>query len=210
MTQLIKEACVETLQQAIQAEKQGAQRIELCSELDKDGLTPSLSLIQSVQNSVRIPVKVMVRPREGNFVYSDAEILQMKKSIDLCKEQKVAGVVFGILNNDRTINTFQTKELADYAQPLEVTFHKAIDITPDLTESVKVLATINSVDAILTSGGQNTAAEGEAMINAMIETANAGLTIVAAGKVSHENLNDLKTKINTNEFHGKRIVGALD
>jgi len=210
MKQLILEACVENLQQAIQAERNGAHRIELCADLDKDGLTPSLSLIQAVKNAVSIPIKVMVRPRDGNFVYTEQEINQMKETILKCKELDVFGVVLGLLNQNNTIDTENTTALAKLAKPLNVCFHKAIDLTINIIEETNNLSKIIEIDSILTSGGKLTADEGSNTLNEMILATEGKLKIVAAGKVTHENLIEIRSKIFTNEFHGKLIVGNLE
>ncbi len=124
---MIKEACVENFDEALLAERRGADRIELCSDLASEGLTPSPELMQKTCSALKIPVMVMIRPRAGNFVHSEAEINRMKKEIDLAKQAGAAGVVFGILTEENTIDTEKTKLLAKYAFPLPVTFHKAID-----------------------------------------------------------------------------------
>ena len=127
MRNIVKEACVERLDEAIFAEKNGADRIELCSRLDLDGLTPHRKMIQDVINSVKIPVKVMIRPRGGNFVYHDQELDVMKEDILYCKRVNVSGIVFGVLKDDKTVDLIATRLLTDMAAGLEITFHKAID-----------------------------------------------------------------------------------
>ncbi|MBI9069500.1 MAG: copper homeostasis protein CutC [Salinivirgaceae bacterium] len=210
MQQIILEACVETLSQAVHAEQKGAHRIELCADLDKDGLTPSLSLIQDVKAAVSIPIKVMIRPREGNYVYTPTEIQQMKHSIFKCKEAGVFGVVFGFLKKNNSIDFIRTRELSKLAKPLNVTFHKAIDLTNNTVEETIILSSIKELDAILTSGKAEMALNGAIVINKMIEAAADNIKIIAAGKITNENLSELKNKLKTNEFHGKRIVGNIE
>jgi len=113
----IKEACVESTDQAVNAERNGADRIELCKNLDLDGLTPEINVIQNTMKSVNIPVKVMIRPRPGNFIYSNDEIKSMEQDIDLCKKLNVPEVVIGILTSSGNINTIITKRLASQAYP---------------------------------------------------------------------------------------------
>ena len=131
---MIKEACIETFEEAVLAEKKGATRIELCSDLANDGLTPSYDLMKKCISKLKIPVMVMIRPRAGNFVYSEEEINQMKADIDLAKNAGAAGVVLGLLTNDNQIDKKNTTALCDYAFPLPVTFHKAIDTMEDPVE----------------------------------------------------------------------------
>ena len=127
MRNIVKEACVERLDEAILAEKNGAHRIELCSRLDLDGLTPHRNMIKDVINSVKIPVKVMIRPRGGNFVYDGKELDVMKEDILYCKRVNVSGIVFGVLKDDKTVDLIATRLLTDTSDGLEITFNKAID-----------------------------------------------------------------------------------
>jgi len=206
---MIKEACVETFEEALLAEQRGADRIELCSDLANDGLTPSPELMQKTCASLKIQVMVMIRPRAGNFVYSAEEIVQMKKEIDLAKNAGAAGVVFGLLTPGNKIDFEKTRLLAEYAQPLPVTFHKAIDVLENPVEGVRVLKKINGIKRVLTSGGKATAKEGAETIWKMRETAGKNLIILVAGKVTDENLEEIQQLTGAKEFHGRRIVGDL-
>ncbi len=206
---MIKEACVETFEEALLAEQRGANRIELCSDLAKDGLTPSYELMQKICTTLKIPVMVMIRPRAGNFVHSEKEIEQMKKDIDRAKKAGTSGVVFGLLTPENTIDEKNTRLLAEYAQPLPVTFHKAIDVLENPVEGVHVLKEIKGIKRILTSGGKATAKEGAETIRKMSETAGQNLIILVAGKVSDENVEEIQEHTGAKEFHGRRIVGEL-
>ena len=207
--QMIKEACVETFEEAVFAEKLGANRIELCSELQFDGLTPSFELMQKTCSALKIPVMVMIRPRAGNFVYSEEEIDQMKSEIDLAKKAGVFGVVFGLLTSDNKIDEKNTEILAEYAHPLPVTFHKAIDEMEDPVEGVLVLKKIDGIKRILTSGGKPTALEGLETIRKMIEIAEEQITILVAGKVLDSNVKEIQKLTGAKELHGRRIVSPL-
>jgi len=147
---MLKEACVETFEEAVLAEKRGANRIELCSDLASDGLTPSVELMRKTCATLKIPVMVMIRPRAGNFVYSEEEIDQMKTEIDLAKKAGAAGVVFGLLNKENQIDVHNTSVLAEYAKPLPVTFHKAIDVLQNPVEGAKIVSAIPGIKRILT------------------------------------------------------------
>lgn len=207
---MIKEACVETFEEAVLAEQRGANRIELCSDLANDGLTPSCELMQKTCATLKIPVMVMIRPRAGNFVHSEEEIEQMKKDIDLAKKAGAAGLVFGLLAPDNTIDEKNTRLLAEYAQPLPVTFHKAIDELENPVEGVRVLKEIKGIKRILTSGGKATAIEGAEILRKMRETAGQNLIILVAGKVTDENVKEIQQLTGAKEFHGRRIVGNLE
>lgn len=206
---MIKEACVESFEEAKRAQKLGANRIELCSDLANDGLTPSDDLLQKACTELKIPVMVMVRPRAGNFVHTLDEIEAMKTAIDKAKAKNAAGVVFGLLTADNKIDEPNTRLLAEYAHPLPVTFHKAIDELEDPVEGVRVLKQIPGIKRILTSGGQATAIEGQETIKKMIQEAGEHITILVAGKVLDSNIIDIQKKTGAKELHGRRIVGDL-
>jgi copper homeostasis protein len=206
---MLKEVCVETLQEAVLAEKLGANRIELCSDLHLDGLTPSFELMKQACSILKIPVMVMIRPRAGNFVYAEIEIRRMKSEIDLAKEAGAAGVVFGLLTPENKIDETNTLVLVEYAHPLPVTFHKAIDVMENPVEGVSVLKEIGGIKRVLTSGGKPTALEGQETIRKMIEVAGEQITVLVAGKVTNQNVEEIQNLTGAIEFHGRRIVGLL-
>lgn len=208
MSKYIKEACVENLSQVVQAKKRGADRIELCDRLDLDGTTPSRQLIVSAKET-GIPVRVMIRPRGGNFVYTEEELIQMIVSIEFCKKAEVEGVVFGILKNDNRLDYQQIGKLAGIASPLKVVVHKAIDDTPDPVEAVKNLLLIENILAVLTSGGKPTAFEGQESLREMVKLMGDRMEIVAAGKITDDNIEEVHKQIGAKAYHGKKIVGNL-
>lgn len=203
---LIFEACVETLKDALAAEKRGANRIELCSALDQDGLTPSTELTMHCVHNLSIPIMAMVRPRGGNFVYSEAEIQQMESEIEFFKQAGVAGVVFGLLTKKGTIDIENTRRLARLAFPLEVTFHKAIDCTANILKSFQELNSIDGITRVLTSGGKDTAWNGRFILKEMNGLPERKIKIIAAGKVLPENREQIAGFTGVSELHGKRIV----
>ena len=202
----IKEACVESTDQAVNAERNGADRIELCRNLDQDGLTPELDVIKNTMESVTIPVKVMIRPRPGNFIYSHNEIKTMEQDIDLCKKLNVPEVVIGILTGSGNIDTIITKRLASQAFAMAITFHKAIDQTQDILYELDQLSGIQEISSILTSGGKKTAIKGQNMLRKMIDQYGKRFTIIAAGSVTHENFDEIHGLINAQEYHGKNLI----
>lgn len=204
---MIFEACVETLEEAILAGERGAHRIELCSGLDLDGLTPSAVLMQSVCRNLKIPVMVMIRPRPGNFTYSPGELALMKKQIRQARSAGACGVVFGLLTRLNRIDLNNTSLLADWAENLEVTFHKAIDLLEDPVEGVHDLKKVNGIHRILTSGGRPTAELGAPVIREMINAAGSLITIIAAGKITTENRRNITELTGAAELHGRKIVG---
>lgn len=202
---MIKEACVESLTEALEAEKRGADRIELCDNLAVGGTTPSYGTIKTALAMLNIPFFPIIRPRGGDFCYSSAEIEIMKQDILLCKSLGVKGVVLGILTEDKKINFDVLAELMLLASPMEVTFHKAIDELADPVSVIDRLIELG-VKRILSSGTKETALEGQEILNKMIEKAGDKITILVAGKVTKENLSEIATTIPTTEYHGKKIV----
>lgn len=203
---LILEACVETLEDALAAEQLGAHRIELCSDLGQDGLTPSRELTQQCMKNLLIPVMAMVRPRGGDFVYTEDEIVQMEHDIDFLKEAGVAGVVFGLLNEQHFIDVEKLERLIRRALPLEITFHKAIDYSFDVLKSFEELNTIHGITRVLTSGGRDTAWNGRMVIKAMNDLPGRRIDIVAAGSIVPENRDEIADFTGVFELHGKQIV----
>lgn len=206
----IKEACVETLEQAIAAQKGGADRIELCANLDVEGLTPPKDLIIEVSKHLNIPFRVMIRPRAGNFIFSENELAEMKLSIIICKNTGVEGVVFGVLKKDNTLDIDAITMLTNLAFPLKVVIHKAIDDTPDLLKALKELSLIKGISTVLTSGGASNVFEGEEILKKMIKICPKEIEIMPAGKITDINLKEVHSLLGASAYHGKRIMGSLD
>lgn len=202
---MIKEACVESLIDALEAEKRGANRIELCDNLSQGGTTPSYGTIKIALSTLKIPIFPIIRPRGGDFCYTPAEIEVIKEDIKVCKSLGAKGVVLGILTADKKIDFKTLAEFMELAKPMEVTFHKAIDELEDPTLVIDDLINLG-VKRILSSGTKPTALEGKDMLNKMIEKAGDRLTIVVAGKVTKENLPEISSLIPSKEYHGKIIV----
>ena len=210
MGNIIKEACVETFEEAILAEKKGADRVELCSRLDLDGLTPERKIIEKVLGALSIPIKIMIRPRAGNFSYNDKELNGMKEDILFCKDLNVQGVVFGILDQNKTIDMENMKYLCDTAGNLEITFHKAIDQTDSIIDEIDRLLAIGSISSILTSGGASNANAGSSFLKKAVEKYEDIITIIPAGSITKNNFHELHQLIGAKEYHGRKIVGDLD
>jgi copper homeostasis protein len=204
---LVLEACVEDLDAALAAERGGAHRIELCSALNQDGLTPSRELTRECVRRLSVPVMAMVRPRGGDFVYSAAEIAQMESEIEWFRRSGVASVVLGLLTGEGRIDLVNTRRLVAAAQPLQVTFHKAIDASRDVLESLHELNSVAGLTRVLTSGGSDTAWNGRDVLRAMNDLAGRRLTLIAAGRVLPENRAQIADYTGIRELHGRRIVG---
>jgi copper homeostasis protein len=205
----LKEACVENLDQALQAEAKGADRIELCADLELEGLFPSRKLIIEVSQQLNIPIRIMVRPRGGNFLYTTEEIKIMIASIEFCKAVGVEGVVFGILDSDRKLDLEMIKKLTDIANPLKVVIHKSIDDTVKPLEDLLKLTKIKGITSVLTSGGAQTAFGGKETLKEMLQLCQGGIEIVPAGKITNNNLHIIHEYLGAKAYHGKLIVGDL-
>ena len=211
MSNILLEACVETYEQAVLAERRGAHRIELCAHLEHGGLTPETDLIRNLLQILKIPIKVMVRPRPGNFVYTPAEIEQMAQKIILFKEMGISEIVLGVLDENGAVHLKQLQYLAEIASPLAITFHKAIDETTNpLLELNRMAGLPQNIQSILTSGKQPTARQGHTLLQTMIKRFGNRFTIVAAGRVTDVNLKELHQLIGAREYHGRKIVGNLE
>ena len=201
---MIREKCIGSYLEAIEAEELGAERVELCDNLYEGGTTPSYGTIKKVVEKLSIPVFVIIRPRGGDFFYNEDEIEIMKEVIRVCKSLGVSGVVIGALNTNKSINYDVIKEMVDLAKPMSVTFHKAIDELENPVIEVQKLAKIG-VNRILTSGTKETALEGKDIINDMIKEAKDDIIIVVAGKVIKDNLEEISKLIPSKEYHVKNI-----
>ena len=206
---LIKEACVDSFDQARKAEILGANRLEICKDLHLDGLTPKIDVVNKIIKEVSIPIKVMIRPRSGNFVYNEFETLKMEQEINQFKSIGVKEFVIGALTQTNTIDTDKISRLCSKIYPLTSTFHKAIDYTQDLFNQIKSLSKFKEIGSILTSGGKKTAFDGKYKLNEIIKKFGDRFQVIAAGSITNKNLELLKNEIYTNEFHGREIVGSL-
>ena len=202
---MIREKCIGSFLEALEAQELGVERVELCDNLAEGGTTPSYGTIKMVVEKLNIPAFVIIRPRGGDFYYTPEEIEIMKEDIKLCKELGVKGVVIGALNRDNTINYTAIKEMIDLAKPMSITFHKAIDELENPVTEIKKLANLG-VNRILTSGTKETALEGQNILREMIKEAGEDIIIIVAGKVTKDNLNEISNLIPTKEYHGKKIV----
>lgn len=202
---MIREKCIGSYLEAIEAQELGAERVELCDNLAEGGTTPSYGTIKKTAERLSIPVFVIIRPRGGDFFYTSDEIEIMKEDIKICKSLGAKGVVIGALNRDNSINYEAIKEMVELAKPMSVTFHKAIDELENPVPEVKKLAELG-VDRILTSGTKETAIEGQDILREMVKEAGEDIIIIVAGRVTKENLQEVSNLIPTKEYHGKKIV----
>jgi len=186
------EVCANSFLSAKNAQEAGAHRIELCSELSVGGVTPSYGLLKKVAEELTIKTFVLIRPRSGNFVYSEAEFDIMKQDIQLCKELGCHGIVSGVLNIDNTIDLDRTKELVELSKPLSFTFHRAFDEVPNPMEALEKLIDLG-IDRILTSGQAKKAIEGLDLLKQLQSITENRLIILPGGGITHKNVGLLKS-----------------
>lgn len=183
---MLLEICACNYQSAINAQTSGAHRIELCTELAVGGLTPSYGLLKQVLDVLTIPVFVLIRPRSGNFTYSEIEFEIMKQDIQLCKELGCSGIVSGVLNSDNTVDVERTKQLIELSKPLPFTFHRAFDWAPNPLEALEQLIDLGAKQ-VLTSGQDSSAEKGIELLKQLKSKAIDRITILPGGGIKKEN-----------------------
>ena len=193
------EICSNSVQSALNAQVAGATRVELCDSLWESGTTPSYGTIKKARELLDIQLFVLIRPRGGDFVYSDLEFDIIKEDIIACKAMGVDGIVSGVLNADNTIAVERTKELIELSTPLPFTFHRAFDITPNLYQSLETLISLKA-DRVLTSGGLKNAANASEIIAKLHQLAARKISIQPGGGINATNIERLLSTGCT-EFH---------
>ena len=199
------EVCAFSLESCLAAEKGGANRIELCGSIYEGGTTPSAGLIQLAKHRINIEIHAMIRPRGGDFCYSDDEISIMRADIRMAKELGCEGVVLGILQPNGQVNIAQTKALVALAKPMQVTFHRAIDMTLNYSKALEDIIE-TGCNRILTSGQKNTAIEGVENIKKLVNQANDRIEIMAGSGVNADNAQTLiHTGVDALHLTGKSV-----
>lgn len=184
------EICTFSLESCVNAQLAGASRVELCSGMYDGGTTPSAAMIRMAREKLSIELYVMIRPRGGDFLYSDQEFELMKEDILYAKSCKADGVVFGILKADGSVDVERTRELVEWAAPMKVTFHRAIDMTRNMEDALEDVIRAGCY-RVLTSGGRNTVDEGIEQIRILTEQAKGRVQIMAGSGVNAANTSRL-------------------
>ena len=198
--EILLEIAVGTLGRARAAENAGAHRLELCESLETGGLTPSLELHRQVRAAVRVPIHVLVRPRPGDFHYSDTEFRLMKSAIAALRNENINGIVTGILRSDHSVDIERTGELVVLAAPLPVTYHRAFDETPNLSQALEDVIRAGA-NRILTSAGAASAADAAKALRQLIEQAASRLIILPGGGLQAANIGSLVSIPGVRELH---------
>lgn len=194
------EVCIDSVASAFAAEKGGAHRLELCGNLAEGGTTPSSGMIQTIQAVCDLPIMMMIRPRGGDFLYSRMEFAVMERDIEEAKRLKVTGIVIGLLTKDGKIDKAKAARLIERARPLQVTFHRAFDMTDNPKEAIKALRDLG-VDRLLTSGHEATAPEGTKLIAQLVKNAGKKLIIMPGAGLNADNIAKLVADTGVTEVH---------
>lgn len=201
MKSFLFELCAETLPVARIAQSAGADRVEICSQLSVGGVTADLDLVATVVQKLSIPVHALLRPREGDFVYSAAEFELMRRQLQQLKQIGVSGVVSGVLLRDGRVDLMRSRELVELARPLEFTFHRAIDETPDLDEALEA-AIATGADWLLTSGGEPDLQMGVDAIARIVQRSAGRIGVIAGGGLRLADLEMVLRRTGVRALHG--------
>jgi copper homeostasis protein len=200
MARVLLEICCGSIDDAIEAEKGGADRVELCSALFLGGLTPSLGTIQEAKRRLKIPVVVMVRPRAGGFAYSEAEMASIERDVEAAVEAGADGIVFGILQADGRIDLARCRRIRQLIGERQAVFHRAFDVTPDPYEALEQLVDLR-ITRVLTSGQKDSVPEGVELIRKLIERAGERIEILPGGGIQSWNVKEMIEKTGCRQVH---------
>ena len=203
---IIKEVCVDNLDDAFNAYKCGANRIEFCSNLDQDGLTPKVEELLALSNTIDIPIRCMLRPHSNSFIYDKNDLKKIKNTINICKKIKIDGVVFGSLNNENEIDFDILEYISIISKPLKLIFHKAIDFTPDFSKSFNSLINSKLVDGVLTTGGKEKAIDNLELLSKISSSIPKDFEFIACGNITYQNYDYIHSIIKSKFYHGKKII----
>ena len=204
------EICVDSVQSCINAERGGADRLELCGNMFEGGTTPSYGVLELAREKVNAPIYAMVRPRGGDFCYDDIEFEIMKKEIKLMKELKIDGIVFGILTKEGNVDKERCSQLLDLWGSSRATFHRAIDVSSDLNKACEDIISL-SFERILTSGGEANVMSGIIKLKELVEKYNDKIIIMPGSGINERNIEYIKDTVKANEYHmtANKTVNSL-
>lgn len=207
MTDKILEVCVDSVESALEAERGGASRLELCGNLIIGGTTPSIALLDLVKQHVRIPVFMIIRPRFGDFCYTAFEFEQMKQEVLDAKEHGADGVVIGILNPDGSLDEERMNILVQLAKPMHVTLHRAFDVCKDPIAALECVCRLG-IDTILTSGQKQTCTQGKELIRELVQRAGKDVEILVGSGLNAENIEEMMECTGARAYHlsGKKEI----
>jgi len=202
---VLLEVCADSVESAIAAKRGGAHRVELCSGLVEGGVTPSFGLITAVRSHIAIDLHVMIRPRGGDFCYDSDEFQVMRQDVLTAKQLGANGVVLGIMLEDGTVDSARTRTLIEIARPMKVTFHRAFDMSNDLSRALEdVIAT--GAERVLTSGGEPSAEAGISVIAALVKQATGRIAVMAGAGINVTNVRNILARTGVREIHATARV----
>lgn len=212
MLENIIECCANSVNSALIGIEAGANRVELCANLEEGGTTPKLEDIKTLRKLTKVNIHVLILPNANKFIYPKGEFQQIINDIEYCKKIGCNGVVIGALNKNLSINISQTKAMVKAAKPMKVTFHRAFDITTNLEKNLEKIITCKC-DYLLTSGQKSSVEKGMKNLKQLGKLANNRIKILAGGGVNHKNIKTLYD-IGIREFHlsgsKKNKLGILE
>ena len=209
---MIFEICVDSVSGAMAAQAAGAQRVELCDNLVEGGTTPSLGMIQTTRQNVSIEINVLIRPRGGDFCYSDLEMKVIRRDILFAREVGADGVALGVLKTDGRVDLERTRSLIEAARPMNVTFHRAFDLSRDPFEALEDICSLG-IERILTSGQKHSAMSGVECLFKLVQQAAGRTIILAGGGINCENVGEILLKTGVQEIHfsaRKSVPSCMD
>jgi len=208
---MILEACVGNLKDALSSQEKGAHQIELCDRLDLDGTSPPQQLVASVCTELDIPVKVIVNPNTMDYQYSDRQMDEILRYVDQISQYDIKGIVFGPIDDKGMPDLSAIARITSHTT-LPITYHKAIDASPDIIKATQALVDQGLISSILSSGGCKTAWEGRETLLKMkqiLAEASGDIQLIGAGRITNDNLNKLDEVLGLESYHGKLIMGKL-
>ena len=194
------EACVDSVESAVEAEIGGADRVELCDNLHDGGTTPSIGAIEAARRKLEIDLNVIIRPRGGDFLYSDLELDIMRTDVQAARSAGADGVVFGILEADGAVNLEQVRQVVELAGPMSTTFHRAFDMCADPFAALESLISLG-IDRVLTSGQRPSATEGAALIGKLVDAARGRIIVMPGVGIDASNIAHLIRLTGAREYH---------
>ncbi|MFV0162902.1 copper homeostasis protein CutC [Empedobacter falsenii] len=190
---------------ALVASKSNADRIELCADASSGGITPTFEDIKTLRKETDKEIMIMIRPRGGDFIYSDKEFEQMKSEIIMIKNFRIDGFVFGILNEENEIDFERNRELIELAKPFPCTFHRAFDRTKDAEDSLETVIKLG-FKTILTSGLTHHVEEGKQQLKTLVQTAKDRITIMPGGGLRSTNIEEIDSFTQATYFHSSAMI----
>lgn len=205
---IVLEVCVDSVASAIAAQDGGADRVELCANLNEDGTTPSAGLIEVTRQNLSIGLHVLIRPRSGNFCYSEFEFETMKRDVAVARALGADGVVIGLLSTNGAIAFEWTRQLVVLARPLSVTFHRAFDVVTEPLKTLEALVELG-IERVLTSGQAHSALAGLRLLAQLTEQAAGRISLMPASGINAQNIRQILAATGVNEIHVGSAVTTM-